>query len=129
MLFRSVIAAERQKRADEERVQIIREWEERGDSGLTVQISNATAQTIHYKLYSMNRPGHVWPEVDQSWISGSGNRNDANITCKVSEKICVGAVLKNGGSTYWGVGPEGKASCTSCCFTCDGRRYNYGFGD
>ncbi len=84
---------------------------------ITFKINNESDHDIQVEFYSQDR-SHAWPGGNQAYNLGSGDSNSYRLSCRSGEKICYGAWVKGKGTTYWGVGLNGKQSCDSCCQVC-----------
>jgi hypothetical protein len=86
---------------------------------LTFAMTNDSGQDIQIEFYSEDR-NHAWPGGNQAYNLGRAKDNNWTLNCRRGEKICYGAWVKGAAQTYWGVGPNRKYSCQTCCFVCDG---------
>lgn len=70
---------------------------------------------VAWRLWARDR-GWVWPSLDDAFVTeGVDVVSRESIECVRGETICLGAEA-NG--AQWGVGPDGIADCSDCCFEC-----------
>lgn len=86
---------------------------------VTFAMTNDSGQDIQIEFYSEDR-SHAWPGGGQAYNLGRARDNNYKLSCRRGEKICYGAWVKGAAQTYWGVGPNRKYSCDTCCVTCTG---------
>jgi hypothetical protein len=90
----------------------------RADEGqVTFRIQNNAPYTVNVKLFSDTRKNWQWPTSSTHWTLDDGKLHELTVSCRVGEKVCYGGWYANE-KTYWGVGFEGRQSCTDCCLTC-----------
>jgi hypothetical protein len=84
----------------------------------TFKLTNSAPNIIWVKLFSQSREGWQWPSSKTHWILDDGAQHALTAGhCQPGEKICYGGSYQNN-KTHWGVGLDGKRSCTHCCITC-----------
>jgi hypothetical protein len=74
---------------------------------------------VQVAFYSQSR-GHVWPGRNRAYPLNDYQTYTYTLDCVRGERICFGAWVTGRGNTYWGVGPDDKYTCTSCCAVCGG---------
>jgi hypothetical protein len=88
----------------------------------------ASADTITFKMRSFHKNvvnvKYFSPSRKVNWPAGKvfvlkdSKTHDMKLTCVNGEQICYGAATSNK-SAQWGVGIDGKGTCTSCCHRCN----------
>jgi hypothetical protein len=85
----------------------------------TFRITSLSESRVNIKFFSQDR--HVvWPGADKHWNLYDYKEHTYNLACVTGEQICYGAWVEGNANRYWGVGSEGKHTCTSCCSKCGG---------
>lgn len=80
---------------------------------------------VDYKFYDFDNDW-VWPGSSTNYYTPVyGAVYASTLKCVAGSKVCIGGKT---GNSYWGVGLEGKYSCSSCCYSCDGQTHSYSFG-
>jgi hypothetical protein len=74
---------------------------------------------VQVAFYSQGR-GHVWPGAGRAYALNDYATHTYTLECVRGERICFGGWVTGRGNTYWGVGPNDKYTCTSCCAVCGG---------
>ena len=96
---------------------------------MTWVIVDDTSKRLSIAFYSDTRRNYGWPGWDRNWTV-TEHENTYTLNCQEGEKICYGAWPEgNVNSTYWGVGPFRRQSCTNCCGECNGGTYNIRLAD
>lgn len=82
------------------------------------QLTNSAPHIIHVKLFSQSRKGWQWPSSSRHWVLNDSKQHTLTAgSCQPGERVCYGGSYKSN-RTHWGVGLNGKRSCTRCCITC-----------
>ena len=84
---------------------------------MTWQFKSLHANIVDVKLFAKAR-GNQWPTTTTVWSLKDSEPHTVRITCQVNEQICYGAWVRGSNSAYWGVGKDGSAGCTNCCYRC-----------
>ena len=92
---------------------------------LTFRVKSNHANKVQIAYYSQTRRGHAWPGGSQVYSLNDYNVHTHTLTCSPGEKICYGAWVTGSGAKYWGVGPNNRYGCTSCCSTCGAGTVSY----
>jgi hypothetical protein len=80
---------------------------------------NEHPNAIELELYGQSRD-HIWPGNDEVYLLDDGETKEISLSCESGESICYGAWISGDQSTFWGVGPGNKDTCTNCCYVCTG---------
>ncbi len=67
---------------------------------------------VSLKFFSQDR-SHVWPNADEVYLLKDSATHRFNLRCRRNESVCYGAWVRGIKSSYWGVGPSNKNSCTN----------------
>lgn len=86
---------------------------------LTFYIQSDYQYIVELEFYSQHR-NHVWPGNNRVYILDDYDTKNITLSCNYGELICYGAWVQGESSRYWGVGYNGRQSCSNCCYTCDG---------
>lgn len=86
---------------------------------LTWHFRSEHQYAVSLEFYSQDRR-HVWPGSDEVYVIRDYDEHEYSLACNSGEKICYGAWVRNETTSYWGSGYNGRESCDSCCFRCDG---------
>jgi hypothetical protein len=84
------------------------------------RVKSMSESKVQVQFFSMDRH-HRWPSVDRAYDLNDYKEHEFKLGCINGEKICYGAWVTGTSSRYWGVGSNGKAACTGCCYTCEGK--------
>ena len=87
------------------------------DATMTYYLRNFLPHPVVIELQSQSRR-HVWPGDNKVYFLEEGERKAVPIECEAGERICYAAWIDGKGSIYWGVGPNGTATCVDCCAIC-----------
>ena len=87
---------------------------------LTWKVRSHYPYTVSLAFYARDR-NWVWPQANRVWILNDYNVHTYRLNCRAGQWICFGAWSRDNSSIYWGVGPNKRNSCTSCCYLCNGR--------
>lgn len=74
---------------------------------------------VSLEFYSQDR-NKSWPGGGEVYVIDDWKTNRFPIDCEQGETICYGAWVRGEGSTYWGMGPDGREPCDNCCARCGG---------
>lgn len=72
---------------------------------------------VDLEFYSQDY-NRAWPGNGKVYYIDDYNKHTYTLNCRYGEKICYGAWVRNDESTYWGVGPDNRYSCSNCCGVC-----------
>ncbi|AZO55200.1 MULTISPECIES: hypothetical protein [unclassified Mesorhizobium] len=75
-----------------------------------------------------SQQGGSWPGHGKEFKFPAGQTRNVSLACAPKEKVCYGVWRDNNTDIYWGVGADGKDTCTDCCNTCGANR-TLRFGD
>jgi hypothetical protein len=85
---------------------------------ITFKMRSFNKSVINVKFFSPSRKVN-WPE-GKVFVLNDMKPRDMTLTCVAGEQICYGAATENK-SAQWGVGIDGKGTCTSCCYRCNNK--------
>lgn len=86
---------------------------------VTFVMNNHHPNAVEVQLYGQDRD-HVWPGPDEVYLLDDGETRTMSLSCQDGEQICYGAWISGDPDTYWGVGPDNRQDCSTCCYTCEG---------
>ena len=88
-------------------------------SSVTFFIRSMHPNIVSISFYSQNG-NYAWPGGDKVWIIDDNRIHAYRLNCNYGEVICYGAWVRGNPDLYWGSGPGGIHSCSSCCLRCNG---------
>lgn len=86
---------------------------------ITFVIRNSHPYALYVELFSDDR-NHSWPGGGDAYYLDDGGTWDITLSCRSGERICFGAWVDGDEDTFWGVGPDNRATCRDCCYDCEG---------
>lgn len=87
---------------------------------VTFRFQRFFPNVVHVQLYSNTRYGWTWPAANQVYVLDDYNIHTFEISCQPAEVVCYGGWMSTNFDVNWGLGYNGRGSCSDCCWVCDG---------
>lgn len=84
---------------------------------MTWKFTSLHPNIVDVKLFDKSH-NLVWPAGGNVWSLKDDNAHTVRINCTPGNRICYGAAVRGTGSSYWGIGLDGRQGCQTCCYVC-----------
>jgi hypothetical protein len=93
------------------------------ESTITFNVKSDYQYAVRVEFFSQER-NLAWPGSHDTYKVDDYQTHSYRLRCSSGEKICYGA-SDSSGSTYWGLGLDGRHGCKNCCAVCGGNSVSY----